>query len=145
MPAIDVIKALLGKLAGIFSALTNVGALVGNSTATIVKFLTQASASNKPPGLSHLFGTGSDTFITRLVNVIVNIPFVFFLGMVIYTGYMWMLGGSNSSNLSKAKSSFFWAVAGLFVSIAAVIIVKMVLKALDVTDDPTQLTAPTFQ
>lgn len=61
--------------------------------------------------------------ITNMIMVIIGYIAVFF---IIYGGFLYMTGGSNPSQLEKAKKSITNAIIGLAIAILATVIVNVI-------------------
>jgi uncharacterized membrane protein YjgN (DUF898 family) len=81
-----------------------------------------ASGQTTEQSLTQTIG-GVIQFILGLLGIIA-------LVIVIYAGFLWMFGGANSDNVSKAKSLMINGVIGLAIILAAYSITTFVFEAL---------------
>ena len=90
------------------------------------QFVNSMTITGKRTG--HLDASGEEAFfagktlpgvIGSIVGVALSMLGVFFLGLIIYSGYKWMLARGNSQEIEKAKSTMINAVIGLVVVLSA--------------------------
>ena len=77
---------------------------------------------------------GLSTFIWKIVLNIIEIG-LFIAGyaalfFILYGGFLFLTGGSNPSQIEKARKSILNAVIGLVISISAIAIVKLIFGIL---------------
>ncbi len=91
---------------------------------------------NQNSGLNHTSNTAgfnsTDTslerYITIIINIILSLLGVVFLGLMIYGGIVWMTAQGNEDKVKKAKELITEAVIGLIIVLAAYAITYFVLK-----------------
>lgn len=95
---------------------------------TLIK---QFTAGQKETGMGtgHLDNTGVEVglFADRnlfqaigfIVNTVLSLLGVFFLGLTIYGGYVWMVARGNEQEAEKARDTLINAVIGLAIVVAA--------------------------
>lgn len=69
-----------------------------------------------------------EAYISRIIEIILSILGVIFLGLTIYGGIVWMTAQGNEEKVSKAKELITEAIIGLIIVIAAYAITYFVLK-----------------
>lgn len=89
---------------------------------------TQAFAGSKGAD----FGEGKDPriVITQIINVVLTLVGVLFLGYTIYAGYMILSSGGEEEKINKGKSTLRYAVIGVIVTLSAYSILYFVTRQL---------------
>ncbi|MDA0208395.1 MAG: hypothetical protein O3B64_03270 [bacterium] len=78
------------------------------------------------------FDTGTDLFtiIGSIINVLLGLLGIFFLILVIYSGYLWGTAGGSDDQIKKAKKTLINGVVGLIIILASYAIATFVINAL---------------
>ena len=64
--------------------------------------------------------------IGQILNISTTFLGVVFLGLMIYSGYLWMLARGNEQEVEKAKNIIIYAVIGLVVVLSAYAITRSI-------------------
>lgn len=72
--------------------------------------------------------TSLERYITIIINIILSLLGVIFLGLMIYGGVVWMTAQGNEEKVKKAKELITEAIIGLIIVLAAYAITYFVLK-----------------
>jgi hypothetical protein len=75
--------------------------------------------------------------VAKIINTLLSILGVFFVGLMIYGGYTWMTAEGKEQKATKAKDTITAAVIGLLIIVSAYAISYFVIKML-----PDQALAP---
>ena len=92
--------------AAVYDFATNSGL---NTTANVAKYTTTETST-----IEDIIGT--------VINIILGLVGVIFMGLVIYGGFTWMTAQGNEENVKKANKILFAALFGLIVTLAAYVI-----------------------
>ena len=79
-------------------------------------------------GFANLPG-GPQSLIINIITYVLGLAGVFFLVLIIYSGWQWIAAGGNEEMIAKAKNRLKNAIIGLGVIIAAYAITAWVLTA----------------
>jgi hypothetical protein len=95
------------------------------------KFNSGIQTTAKGTGHSALqpwFGKNSDPLdiIGWIVSIVLGLLGVFFLGLMLYGGYIWMIARGNEAEVTKAKAIIKNAIFGLIIILAAYAITAFV-------------------
>ena len=92
--------------AAVYDFATNSGL---NTTANVAKYTTTETST-------------IEDIICTVINIILGLVGVIFMGLVIYGGFTWMTAQGNEENVKKANKILFAALFGLIVTLAAYVI-----------------------
>ncbi len=67
------------------------------------------------------------TFVGGALGVVLGIIGVVFLIMLVYGGFLWMIGGDDEKKVSKARELILYSVLGLIVIISAGAITRFII------------------
>ncbi len=67
------------------------------------------------------------TFVGGALGVVLGIIGVIFLIMLVYGGFLWMIGGDDEKKVSKARELILYSVLGLIVIISAGAITRFII------------------
>jgi len=70
----------------------------------------------------------ADSFVKTLVNVLLYILGAVSVLVIIIGGFLYVLSGGNSANVTKAKNAITYAIVGLIVAFLAYAIVNWVIE-----------------
>lgn len=78
------------------------------------------------------FGAESDpvVIVGNIINAVLGILGVIFLGLVVYGGYLWMTARGDAEQVTKAKDTIERAAIGLVIMLAAYAISNFVVDKL---------------
>ena len=69
-------------------------------------------------GLQNPLQAGSfEELIEDIIEWVANIGILIAVGMIIYSGVLFMIAGGNDENITKAKKTLMWSLIGLAVLI----------------------------
>jgi heme/copper-type cytochrome/quinol oxidase subunit 2 len=125
-----------------FAAFTTVLCLPLTALALDYGLGTAADGTNLTP-------VSAEVLAANVIRIILGFVGIIFLLLVIYAGFLWMVGGrdGNEEAISKAKSLLTNATIGLLVIVAAYSITYYItlylLQATQPTVQPPAQTAPT--
>lgn len=63
-----------------------------------------------------------DTFLGKLITIIISFVGVFFLGLTIYSGFQWLTAGGNEEKVSSAKKKILNGTIGVSITLLAFVI-----------------------
>jgi hypothetical protein len=84
-----------------------------------------ATAAGYDPNKNDVLGIAGN-----YINIIIGFLGVLFLGLIIYSGFLWMTAAGNDKQIVTAKNIITRAVIGLIVVLSAYAITYFVLKIL---------------
>lgn len=67
------------------------------------------------------------SFVAGALTAVLGIIGVLFLVMLVYAGFLWMIGGDDEKKVSKARELILYAVLGLIVIVSAGAITKFII------------------
>lgn len=70
-----------------------------------------------------------ETMVFNAAQIIMGVAGSVALAVFVYSGFLYILGGSSTAQLSKAKDGMKKAIIGLFIIFAAGVIMKMAITA----------------
>ncbi len=91
----------------------------------------QETAENTGHTSQKLFDDGNSLFsgIGLIINSVLGLVGVIFMGLMIYGGYLWMTAAGNESQVEKALGIIKSAIIGLLITFAAFTISYFVMTA----------------
>lgn len=63
-----------------------------------------------------------DTFLGKLIAIVISFVGVFFLGLIIYSGFQWLTAGGNEEKVTKARTQILNGVIGVAIALLAFVI-----------------------
>lgn len=97
-------------------------------------YLASATYAQDAQGwISKLKGTGGvqsslDSWVSDLIKIIVGLAALVCVGVLIFSGYMYITAAGDETKVEKAGKSLTYAIVGLVICFIAVILVEFVLK-----------------
>lgn len=87
-----------------------------------------AAGSGSGPGRleNPLGNTDLNLFLTKLLDVVVQIAFPIIVLAIIYTGFLFVASRGNKDKLEEAKKAFLWTVIGSLVVLGAAVLSKAI-------------------
>lgn len=79
---------------------------------------------------SGLKATDPRLTVARIINILLSLLGMITVIIIVYAGFLWMTGGGNQEQVTKAKGMLSAAVIGLFIIFTAWSISTFVLKRL---------------
>jgi hypothetical protein len=95
--------------------------------------LAQASsgldATAKAAGIAGVAGGSIDSLVARVIAYVLGLTGIVFMGLVIYSGFLWMTAAGNEEKVSQAKRLLAAAVIGIAIVTGAYYITEAVFQA----------------
>lgn len=70
------------------------------------------------------------TTVARIIQVSLGLLGIVAVSLIVYAGFLWMTGGGNEDNVTKAKSILVTSIIGLAIILAAYSITQFVFRNL---------------
>lgn len=93
-----------------------------------------AYAQTASSWIDRLKGTGGvtqglESWIGDVINLVVGLAALICVGILIFSGYMYITAAGDEAKVEKAGKSLTYAIVGLVICFIAVILVEFVLKS----------------
>jgi len=83
-------------------------------------------------GHTNVINNDLEVMIPHIINIALSLVGIFFLILMLYSGFLWMTARTDSKAIEKAKENIKNALIGLIIVLGAYAITKLILGLLEI-------------
>jgi hypothetical protein len=109
----------------------NISVIAGVIFPLIANFLIFSNASATVSFTNPINATDLRQLVKDILDVVVEFGAVIVVFFLVYAGFLFVKAQGNDSELSKAKSTFFWTIVGGMVVLGAHVLSRVIQSTVD--------------